>query len=498
MTTENKTISKTIVTDSFALIFVQCVTMLVSIAQTMILSRAFTKEEYGTYSQALMVITFIAPFLLLGLSNAINYFYNSSPELTQKKKYVQLIFGLVILLGIIGGVGILIFQQSIASYYSNPELQALLVYVAFRPLIQNLIAVYYPLYISAGMTKTVAIRNLIISFAQIAITASVALLLHSIVLIFVLLLALDIIQLFIFAILFSKRKFKFLWLPERKNFLDRKQIKRVLSYAIPLGIATMIGSITINMDKLFVGRLLSVEDFALYSNMSKELPFGFVVSSFTTVITPVIILLVTNGDKAKLTNLWADYFEIGYIATWTFCIGALICAPELLDFLYSSKYAAGLPIFIIYILVSCVRITYFGLMLTAYEKTKAIMMFSLLTVVLNFVLNLLLFHIMGMVGLAVASFISIAVSAVAQFIYGAKIANIKVAKTIKPKQMGNFILKLLLAVAVLLVAKSLFDQVIGNSWIVLIISYATFVGIMVALHGRRIKILVKRLNSLKA
>ncbi len=39
-----------------------------------VLSRLFTKEDYATYLQTMLVYTFVAPFLTLGLPNALYFF----------------------------------------------------------------------------------------------------------------------------------------------------------------------------------------------------------------------------------------------------------------------------------------------------------------------------------------------------------------------------------------------------------------------------------------
>lgn len=498
LTGNSETKKNAIATDSFILTFVQCLTMVVSLAQAMILSRTLTKEEYGTYGQALLIINLITPFLLLGLSNAVNYFYNKTSDPEKRKQSVHAIFGYVCLLGIIGGICILIFQDQIVSYYSNTALKSLLVYVAFRPLLQNMIALYYPLYISNGMTKAIAVRNLVISICQIAITVPVAVLTKNITLIFILLLMMDAMQLLVLSSVFAKRCFKIRAPRAQKFSFDKDLTKAIFRYAVPLGISTMIGTLTISMDKLFVGRLLSVEDFAMYSNMSKELPFGFVVASFTTVVTPVIIKLAAQKDKCNLENLWGNYFEIGYITTWTLCIGALICAPELLNVLYSEKYAAGLSIFIIYLLVACIRITYFGLILTAYGKTTPILLFALLTIVINLVLNFVLFHVMGMNGLAIATFISIAVVAVAQLIYGSKIAEIPLSRIVRPKRLFKFLAIILAVGLTAMIARASIRHLVNNAILILIICYSICIGLVGLIYRKRLKNLLKGLNSLEA
>lgn len=71
--------------------------------------------------------------------------------------------------------------------------------------------------------------------------------------------------------------------------LNYKVIKKILNYAIPLRIASFIGTIAIQIDKLIIGWFRTVEYLAIYKNASKELPITFISASVTAVILPVVV-----------------------------------------------------------------------------------------------------------------------------------------------------------------------------------------------------------------
>ena len=74
----------------------QVITTLSTLAVAVALSRVLeTKAEYGTYQQTLLVFTFIAPLLALGLPAATFYFVPRNPG----KERSILINGLTALLG---------------------------------------------------------------------------------------------------------------------------------------------------------------------------------------------------------------------------------------------------------------------------------------------------------------------------------------------------------------------------------------------------------------
>lgn len=483
---------KGLATDSLILMFVKFITMGVNIIQAMILSRAFSKGDYGTYSQGILIISILTTMLGLGLNNAINYFFNCNKSNEEKRAYVSTIFVLTILLGLIGGVVVLLTKQYVIRYFNNLDLFNIVIYVSFRPLISNLINLYQQLYISNGMTKVIALRNLSISIIQIIITWIASYYIKSINIIFLLLLILDISQLLVFSNIFRKKCFKI-------NILNFKikYVKLILKYSLPLATALMMGAILKDMDKLLISRLMSKESLALYANVSRALPFEFIATSFTTIITPTIINLLSRNKISSLVEVWSKYLEIGYVTTWILCAGAVVCNKELLLFLYSEKYIDGLAIFTIYIFVEVFRFTYFGMILSAAGKTKSIFIYSVITMVLNLVLNLVLFNLMGIVGPAFASLVSIGFINIIQLIHSAKVIDMSVLKIIDINKIINLVMQILVVGTIIYTLKILFSRYVNNNLITLVIFYTMFVGTMFSLNKKNIKGLISDLNSIK-
>ena len=63
--------------DSLFLAFSKIITLRFGILTAKILSMGLTLTEYGTYSQVNLVNTLSASILLLGLPDALNFFYNN-------------------------------------------------------------------------------------------------------------------------------------------------------------------------------------------------------------------------------------------------------------------------------------------------------------------------------------------------------------------------------------------------------------------------------------
>lgn len=473
-----------VATNSILLAFVQCLTIVTGILQTMILSRELSETEYGTFSQGLLIVNFLVPFLLLGLANAITYF--SGQKEIDARQYINTIVSLVVFLGIIGASGILLLAVPIQRYFGNEALASIIPLVAFLPLLLNLITVYQTLFVAEDMAKSVAIRNAIVAVLQIGIVAVSVFFFDNIHLIFCLLLIMDSAQVCVFAFVFSRRRFLV------QLCLPRKEIcGAVFKYAIPLALSTAVGTLSIYMDKLLIGRMMSVENFALYTNMAKELPFAFVVSSFTTVIMPKFIKMHADGKDESLRFYWGKYLELGMCITWILCGAAIFSGKDLLLFLFSEKYVRGLPIFIVYLSVELCRFSYFGIILSTFGKTKLIMLSSLLSLLCNFVLNIVLYIFLGMIGPAIASLVSIFTMQMLQVHFSCKLLKCKI------KDIFDFRLMLCLAMELSVLGYGVnivVNALIPNSFIRLIISVGIIVCAVGGLNYKRVARLIKEIN----
>ena len=54
--------------------------------------------------------------------------------------------------------------------------------------------------------------------------------------------------------------------------MDTKLLKSVFSFSIPMGLASAISTLSVQLDQLMVGRFFSTEELAVFSNAAKELP----------------------------------------------------------------------------------------------------------------------------------------------------------------------------------------------------------------------------------
>jgi O-antigen/teichoic acid export membrane protein len=194
---------------------------------------------------------------------------------------------------------------------------------------------------------------------------------------------------------------------------------------VPIGLASSIGVLNSEIDKLFVSIAYDTELTAIYTNAAREIPVSIIIASITAVVVPELVKLLSNNQQVKAINLWKASMAIGMYIMFFFGALFFVFSEEIMVFLYSDKYISGSNLFRIYSLNMIIRFTYFGAILSSLGKSKYILFSSLATLVLNIILNFVLHYFLGVNGLAIATLCSLALVALFQLGITSKIMKIK-------------------------------------------------------------------------
>lgn len=428
-----------IFTDSMWLTVVKLMTSLISIVITKVLSTELSLLEYGTYSQGNLIITTATSLSILGLTDGANYFFNRSKSIDEQKKYLNTVFGVQLMAGVLCSVVILGGRNLLTAYFDNSALNPIYVWIMFSPMLANYIAMYQVLFISVGKSKLIAGRNFIFSVAKLLIVIAAVYYFDSVVVIFALLCMTDVIQVLFFSLFW--RNNKFLINPFR---IDRYRLKAVLGYCIPLAVYIVTSALTRDMDKMVVSRFASTEEFAVFSNCAKVLPFDMLTTSIATVMIPVVTRYIVNEQYAEAKHLYKNYLCFAYTTTWMITAGAIYCSSDLMHLLYDEKYISGLGIFIIYIFVDMIRFANVAVLLRAKGKSFSLMMCSVISLLANLFLDILFVRCFGLFGPAVATLIVTFGMNLFLLCRGAKIIQCRLFELIDIRDMAKLVVQLLL------------------------------------------------------
>ena len=384
--------------DAALLALVRLMTMCLSLITTRILSTYLTTFAYGTYSQVLLIVSTTASLTTFGLIDAINFYYCGTTDPEKCESYVATILTLQCCIGAFAGLLIVLLVAPICKYFGNPELRQYLVFAAILPLLQNGISLLQVLFVSVGKARQLAVRNLVISLAQLACAVMAGMYLKRIQLILAVSVALNGGQ-----ILFFLWSLKSSGCRIRPASCDFRLTKAILKYSIPMAVFTLVNAVNRDMDKYLISAVSDTETLAIYSNAAKVLPFDILLISFMTVLLPHLTRQIAEKQYFKAVETYRAYLEISYISTALLAFSVLSAAPQAMELLYSEKYLSGLPVFCIYIVSDIFHFASITLILTASGKTRLLMRLGLLGLGANFLLNILLYRLLGIAGPALAT-----------------------------------------------------------------------------------------------
>lgn len=370
---------------------------LVNLASFAVLARVLTVEDYATYRQTTLAFFFAVPLLTLGLPQALYYFLPG-----EQKRPRAILLENMLLLTLMAAVFTVFLLAGggklLAMRFSNPGLERTLLLYAPYPLLILPAMGLAACLMARDRSRQVAVYNvasrlvtgvLIIGAALLWRNASGPILANVAAAAVVLVPALW--------LMFRATRGGQSSLPTPAGAWEQTK------FAVPLGLATMLGAVSISLDKVIVASMCSLEDFAIYSNGAMEIPLiGVVTGSITAVLLPDIRRLRLAGKNAEAMNLWKNGMQKSALAIlpvmcFFFCMGS-----ELVEVMFSSKYAASVMPFRLYLLLLPIRALAFGAMLMVAGKSKLILFRAALELGLNFALSLVLVHYFGYIGTAIA------------------------------------------------------------------------------------------------
>lgn len=479
-------------TNSIMLTFVQVITTVLGLAVTKLLSVHFSLQEYGTYSQALLVTTTVTSISILGLTNATNYFYNRTKDEQKQRKYVATIFSLQYVVGIIFGVLVFLLRVPIATYFNNDLLINILPIVAFTPLFTNLIQMYQTLFVSIGKAKVIAVRNFVVSIIRLCAVIVACFVLNNIVTVLVVILGLDIAQIIYFFALFKKYKHPLLIRDSRFDLT-----KEILAFSIPMSIYVLTNSLSKDIDKYVISAFANTEMLAIYTNAAKVLPFDMLTASLITVLVPIVTRLINQSKYDEARDVFKLYLRIGYVLTFIFVGGAIAVSKELILFLYDEKYLVGLPVFIIYLVVDMIRFANVTTILSSAGKTRILMLISIITMLLNVVFSIAGYKAFGFIGPALVTLILTIGMTIALLHFGAKEIKTKVFDLFDFKEIAIIGLEIVVVGAFAYWLSTILTLKQIPYAIVLILCYGIYILILGLLNYKRALECYRKLNLYK-
>lgn len=359
-----------------------------------VLARILIPAELGSYRQLFLIYTTFSTLMLLGIPQSALFFLPKLRHLESKKEFISRTVNLVTLLAFLFGIAIFAFRGLIAKIFNNPRLDLLLIIYAVYPLFMFVTQIYSS--ITLGMkrpSKTIAFTLFSVASDAVFILGT-ALLTRNLYYIVLGVMVSAFIQ-------WGFAHFNLNAYKTRVSF-DPEFYREVFQYSLPLGLASIISMLSIQLDKFVVSGFFTPAQYAVFSIGAVELPF---ISILTRSVN-AILLPSMSGNSSDMKDIYRAAVRKNALIILPLAMFFFIFAHPIITLLYTDTYAASVPYFQVYLLILPLRIATYGLIFMALKKTRYIMLNSIFLLLLNLVLNLILVRAIGMMGAAVATVIA--------------------------------------------------------------------------------------------
>lgn len=370
---------------------------MVGLLSAVVLARLFSKEDYATYRQSLMVYTVAAPFLTLGLPQAIYYFMPNHPErkrniLANNISVLAVSGALFTLFLLCGG------SEYLARQFNNPDLAGTLRVIA-----------WYPLFLLpvSGLGACLLVNNRAKQVAVYNIGSRLVMLVTVLLPVFIWRTSFAGVVGFVMAAvvvmapalwLMSRAADTGVFKPDRRGVLDQ------LKFAVPLGLAGTIGQLSINLDKILISKYYDPETFAVYINGAMEIPLiAMITGSATAVLLPDMTRYIGAANYNEALQLWKRAAVKCALVIYPVMGFLLVMAPDVMVFLYGPKYIESAAPFRLYLLLLPVRVAFFSAIFISSGKSKLVLIMSAVALVLKIPVSLIMFKYAGYLGPIIAT-----------------------------------------------------------------------------------------------
>ncbi|MFN7994218.1 MAG: lipopolysaccharide biosynthesis protein [Bryobacteraceae bacterium] len=327
-----------------SLLIAKVIGFALSVATPLVVVRILLQSDFGLYKQIALILDTAVP--LLTLAFYMNAFYFLARRPAEGPKIVLNIVIVHAAVGCLAGFILLAFPSVLKSIFGSTNLRP---YATAIAIVLCMRIVGYFVEVVATANQDVGYSMLFIIAAQLTrgiVTVTAALVFRTLQgLIYAMMLQAAVQCLVLFWYL-HKRFPGFLSQPDWKLMGDQ------FRYAVPLGIAVLAYVAQANLHLYVVARRFSPAEYAIYAVGCVELPLiGLLWESVNTVLIPRISYLQQHDRKRDIVHLLANAVRKLGFAYLPISVFLAIAGREFIEVLYTRRYSASWPIFLVNLIV---------------------------------------------------------------------------------------------------------------------------------------------------
>jgi len=367
-----------------------------------VFSKKLSLSEFGTWKEMFIFLNILVTVLALGIPEGFKYF------IAKEKKVSGYFSNLLVFLLTIAALSFLVIGIiNIMHFFGlvnikNFYLTSLLFPLAFLTFTLNLSLRY--VYINEN--KINIHTKIILYFIPVSILLLLAFYFY-----------LDIFKgyylyfglitysiIFGLPLLFLIKKLK---LQIKLKPVDKVFIKNMLHQGIPLYLATFVGLLCFNIDKIIVSYFESKEVFAVFAAGAFEIPvFAMFSAAFSNNDYPKLVANIEANNREEAKNIWFKTTRNVSYFMFPMILVMMIFAKEIITIVYSKHYSESVFYFQTYLLLGLFRNNFYSALIAASGNAKKVIQYTIVLLILNVLISISLYKTIGLKGIVFGTLIS--------------------------------------------------------------------------------------------
>ncbi|MDP3052535.1 MAG: flippase [bacterium] len=227
------------------------------------------------------------------------------------------------------------------------------------------------------------------------------------------------------------------------RYFDKKLAYRTIKAALPIAFSTAMGVFMINNDMVMLGWWRTATEIGYYSVGQRIVPFLYILSSlFAGAIFPVLSRFAQQNEKEKEKNLNEKSMASLFLVAIPLVVGGIILAEPIIGLTFGQVYLPGVPAFRVLLatLLWIYPITFLSYLVLAHNQQKKIVKYAIICSLANVLFNVLLIPVWGIIGAAIATFVSQIFYVFPTWKYMKKFSDFKTLRHLKKIIVGAIIM----------------------------------------------------------
>ncbi len=358
------------------------------------LVRSLSYTDYGSYGQALIVISFLQGLFTFNLNQIANI-YLARNEYEPRQVFSSLM-RTTLTMSAFAMIVMAVATPLIAISFDNTLLTKILLLSLFNLAAQVPVPVLLSVLIFHGKVKSstsilIATNMLKVSVMFVAI--------HFYNSIFLLMGGLSIVGLIQVGLLYFAVPANIRTL----RLYDKKLTKSFMAMATPLAVSSIVERSVVYIDGIMISSMLTTTNYALYRAGAIEVPFiASLYGSVAAIVMPEVARLFVDRRLPDILQLKRKVIGGTVFFVYPVLVFLLLFSTPVVTFYLSEKYAQSAIVFAIFNLSLFIRINDYQDVIIISGKTRFIFQVIVVMVIVNVLLNYSLIKIFGIEGSALA------------------------------------------------------------------------------------------------